>query len=252
MGVPVEFCEPWITADRMCCPDVEPVDCATGDPVEVVYPWTDDEIIEAATGMLFRQTCHLFPGHCEIVVRPCAYCGCSRKKCGCGRYVYIDLQDTYPIITVDEVLIDGAVVDPSAYRVDDYRRLVRVDGECWPGCNDLSSADTEPNTFSVAYTAGRRPPIELQMAAAELACELKRACNGGDCRFPSNVTQVSRQGVTLNIDALESAVAGGVSGIAIVDAAVRRYNCSRSKARVWHPSLKQARQVFPPQPEPGP
>jgi hypothetical protein len=245
VGIPVEFCEPWTTPDKLCCPDVVGVDCVSGEPDPATYAWTDEELIEAATSLLFKQTCHLFPGHCQITVRPCAYCSCNRNKCGCGRYVFIDLQDRYPIISVDEVLVDGVVVPPAAYRVDDYRRLVRVDGACWPTCNDLSLDDSQPRTFSVQYTAGRRPPIELQMAAAELACELKRACTGNDCRLPANVTQVNRQGVTLNIDALEAAVNGGVSGIAIVDAAIQRYNCARAKARVWHPSLRTPRQVFP-------
>lgn len=245
MGVPVEFCEPWTDVEHLCCPDLVPVDCETGLPDPAVYVWTDEELIEAASGMLFRQTCHLFPGHCQIAVRPCGYCGCNRHRCGCGRYVFVDLQDRYPVISVDEVKVDGVVVDPSKYRVDDYHRLVRTDGACWPVCNDLTLADTEPNTFSVKYTAGRRPPIELQMAAAELACELKRACNQLDCRLPRNVTQVSRAGVTMNIDALEAAINGGVSGIPIVDAAVGRYNCARIKSRVWHPSLRGPRQVFP-------
>ena len=244
MGVPVEYCEPWTTPERLCCPDLEPVDCVTGEPIPALYAWTDAELIDAASGMLFRQTCHLFPGHCEVTIRPCGYCACRRDHCSCGRYVFVDLQETYPIISVDEVLIDGVALDVGAYRIDDFHRLVRTDGACWPVCNDLTLEATEPGTFQVTYTAGRKPPIELQMAAAELACELKRACNGLDCRFPSNVTSVTRQGVTMNIDALEAAVNGGVSGIAMVDATVRRYNCQRSKSRVWHPTLRSPRGVF--------
>lgn len=242
---PVEFCEPWTTADKLCCDDAVSVDCVTGDPVPATYAWTDEQLIEAATGILYRQTCQLFPGWCTITVRPCTYCACNRKKCGCGRYVFVDLQDRYPIISVDEVLIDGVEVDPETYRVDDYHRLVNLDGECWPSCNNFSLDATEPGTFSVTYTAGRRPPIELQMAAAELACELKRACNGLDCRLPRNVTHVSRQGVSMDISALEDAVSGSVSGLAAVDIAVRRYNCARAKGRVWHPSLHKPRQVYP-------
>lgn len=245
MGVPVDRCEPWVTEDRLCCPDAATVDCETGLPVAATYAWSDAELIEIASNMLYRQTCHLFPGHCQITVRPCAYCSCNRAFCGCGRYVFIDLQDRYPVISVDEVLVDGVVVPPTSYRVDDYHRLVRTDGECWPGCNDLTLPDTEPSTFSVTYTAGRRPPIELQMAAAELACELKVACSGSDCRFPANVTSVNRQGVTLNIDALEAAVTEGVSGLAVVDAAVRRYNCQRAKSAVRHPGLRGNRGVYP-------
>ena len=245
MSVPIEFCEPWTTVDKLCCPDAEPIDCVTGLPVPATYTWTDQQLIDAASGILFRQTCHLFPGHCQVTIRPCAYCACDRKKCHCGRYVYVDLQDRYPVVSVDEVLIDGVVVDPTTYRVDDFHRLVRTNGDCWPRCNDLSLPDTEPRTFSVTYTAGRRPPIELQMAAAELACELKQACGGLDCRLPRNVTHVSRQGITMDIAAIEDAVNGSVSGLAAVDIAVRRYNCARVKGRVWHPSLRQSRQVFP-------
>jgi len=245
VGVPIEFCEPWTTVDRLCCPDLEPVDCVTGEPVAATYAWTDDELIDAATGILFRQTCSLFPGLCVIRVRPCVQCSCNRSPCGCGRYSFVDLQDRYPVINVDEVLIDGVVVDPATYRVDDYHRLVRLNGQCWPVCQDLSLPETEVGTFAVEYTAGRQAPLQLQMAAAELACELKRACNGLDCRFPSNVTHVSRQGVTMDISAVEAAVNGGVSGLAAVDIAVGQYNCARSKSRVYHPQLAKPRQVYP-------
>lgn len=247
MGVPVDRCEPWTTVDRLCCSDEVGVDCETGDPVVATYKWTDAELIDVASNILFKQTCHLFPGQCQVTVRPCGVCSCHHRwPCRCGTYDVVILQDRHPVISVDEVKVDGVVLAPAAYRVDDFRRLVRVDGDCWPSCNDLDEPSTEPGTFEVTYTAGRRPPIELQLAAAELACELKVACTGGsDCRLPSNVTSVSRQGLTLNIDALEAAVAGGVSGMPAVDAAVRRYNCQRQKGRVWHPSLRGPRGVFP-------
>lgn len=246
MGIPVGFCAPWIDADRLCCPDApDGEDCATGDPIVTTYAWSDDELIVAATGILFRATCQLYPGLCDVTVRPCAHCNCGRNKCGCGRYFYITLQDSYPVTEINEVKIDGNVVDSSTYRIDDFKQLVRLDGQCWPTCNDLSLDSTEPQTFDVSYTAGREPPIELQMACAELACEMKRACNGQSCGLPRNVTSVSRQGVSMNIDALESAVNGAVTGLAVVDNVVRQYNCQRQRSRVWHPSLDKPRQVFP-------
>lgn len=243
MGIPVDYCEPWTTPERLCCPDATATDCGTGEEVPVTYAWTDDELIEAASGMLFRATCGLFPGHCELTVRPCVRCGCGRWPCGCGRYRFVDLQDRFPVISVESVLIDGEEVDPATYRLDDYRRLVRLGADVWPTCNDLALPSTDPGTFEVRYIAGRRPPIELQMAAAELTCELKRACNGLACRLPANVTRVTRNGITLEIGALEDALRAGVSGVAMVDAAIRRYDCTRAKARVWHPGLRQARQI---------
>lgn len=245
MGIPVEYCAPWTTPDKLCCPDAVGVDCETGEPDPAVYAWTDEELIEAASGILFRATCRLYPGHCQITVRPCGECGCNRHKCGCGRYPFVTLQEKYPIISVDEVLVDGVVVPAGEYRVDDYQRLVRLDGTCWPSCNDLIEPATEPNTFQVTYTAGRLPPIQLQMAAAELACELKRACNGLDCGLPGNVTSVSRQGVSFNIDALEAHVGAASTGISAIDAAIRQYDCKSARSRVWHPSLPNRRGVYP-------
>ncbi len=248
MASPVEFCEPWIDADRLCCPDdagSAPCSDPDADVVEPTYLWSDDELIEAATGILFRATCRLFPGECPLVVRPCPPCSCH-DRCHCGRpYHFIVLSERYPVTAVTAVKIDGVTLDPSEYRVDDHHRLVRLGGERWPTRQDLELPDTEVGTFSVAFTAGRVPPIQLQMACAELACELKRACGGMSCNLPRSVTSVARQGVTLNIDALEAAVTGSATGLAMVDNVVAQYNCKRSRARVWHPSLSNERGVHP-------
>ena len=244
MGVPVEFCAPWTTPDKLCCPDVEAVDCETGLPVVATYAWSDLELIDAASSILFRATCRQYPGHCQVTIRPCVSCNCRRSPCSCSaRYPFIDLQERYPVVSVDEVLLDGAVF--TEWRLDDYHRLVRTDGGCWPSCNDLIEPSTQPNTIEVTYTAGRLPPIELQIAAAELACEMKRACNGGDCKFPRNVTSVSRQGVTMNVAAVEAAVGVFGTGLAFVDATVSQYDCRRSRSRVYHPSIGKPRQVYP-------
>lgn len=244
MTIPAEYCEPWTTPDKLCCPDVVGTDCDSGEEITATYKWSDEELIEMATNMLFRATCRLYPGHCPVTIRPCVECRCHRSPCDCThRYPFIDLQDRYPVISVEEVLIDGAIF--TAWRLDDYHRLVRTDGECWPHCNDLILPPTEPNTMQVKYTAGRRPPLELQAAVAELACEMKRACNGGDCVFPRNVTSVSRQGITLNIAALQDAVGKFGTGLAFVDSVVQQYDCRRAKTRVWHPGLSNPKQVTP-------
>ena len=246
MGIPVEFCEPWTTADKLCCEDVVGVDCETGEPVVSTYAWSDAELIEAASAILFRATCRLYPGLCEVTIRPCVSCRCNQSPCDCARrYPFIDLQERYPVVSVDEVLVDGVALPVNAYRVDDYHRLVRVDGECWPRCNNLVDPTTDVGTMQVSYTAGRQPPVELRMAAAELACEMKRACSGGDCSFPRNVTSVTRQGVTMNVAALEAAVGAFGTGLAFVDATVAQYDCRRTRSRVSHPSLSKPRQVFP-------
>lgn len=247
MASPVEVCEPWITPDRLCCPDAPAVvPCADpeAEPQAPTYLWSDEELIDAASHVLYRATCRQFPGECTRTIRPCPPCTCGRTPCGCsGRYYFITLSERLPVVSVEQVTVDGTILLPADYRVDDHARLVRVSGEPWPVRQDLELPITEPGTFSVTFTAGRRPPIELQMAAAELACEMKRACGGLDCSLPRNVTSVSRQGVTMNIDALEAAVGAAATGLAMVDNVVGQYDCRRARSRVWHPSLGRSRGV---------
>lgn len=63
-----------------------------------------------------------------------------------------------PISEVTEVVINGEVLDPSAYKVEAYRRLCRVDGGHWPCSNNLRGEScVNTNTVAdvaVAATAG--------------------------------------------------------------------------------------------------
>jgi len=47
----------------------------------------------------------------------------------------IDLPST--VNDVVEILIDGEVLDPSAYRIEAYRRICRIDGGVWPCGNNF-------------------------------------------------------------------------------------------------------------------
>ena len=96
--------------------------------------------------------------------------------------------------------MDGAILDPGAYRVDENRLLVRTDGGRWPICNDLTKADTEVGTWSVTLKAGGGAVSTLgQMALGELATQFAKllACDE-DCLMPRPVQQLVRQGVTMN------------------------------------------------------
>jgi len=83
-----------------------------------------------------------------------------------------------PIAEVTQVVIDGVVLDPSAYKVEAYQRLVRVDGGTWPcsqnraresgvypGANDGS----RDGTWQVTYKYGRGPGDDGEIAAARYA-----------------------------------------------------------------------------------
>lgn len=123
-------------------------------------------------------------------------CGSCSSGCSCSSISEVQLP--YPVANVAEVRVDGAVLDPSAYRVDDWRLLVRLDGGDWPRCNDLNFDDSEPGTWSVTAQYGTEVPRLGRMAAGQLATEIVKRCIGAsNCLLPeSMVSQITRQGVT--------------------------------------------------------
>jgi hypothetical protein len=219
-------CTPWTTTDRLCCPDEAPsTDCA-GDPVVPTYPWTDDELIDIASRMLFHATCERFPGVCSgNTLRPCS-CACRDETCcKCDRRA-VPLAGRYPVLEIEEVRVDGVVLPPSAYRLDEFSRLVRVDGERWPVRQDMTADPlTDADTFVIRYTVGRAVPDDLQYAAALLACELKKVCGGQGCQLPDRVQRVIRDGIEYEVVDVGTMLArpGSAFGIADVDRIVALY-----------------------------
>jgi hypothetical protein len=139
------------------------------------------------------------------------------------------------------VRIDGATLDPSAYRLDNASFLTRMDGDVWPMDQNMTLPPTEPNTFEVQYYPGVGPDEQLSYAAGLLALEWVKACAGKDCRLPSGVTQVTRQGVSFSIPA--GVFDDGLSGIREVDAVTAVYNPNRLRTppRVLTPSKMKGR-----------
>lgn len=122
--------------------------------------------------------------------------GCD-SGCSCSPLSEALLPE--PVTSIVEVKIDGVVLAPSAYRVDDYRKLVRVDGGQWPLCNNLNLDDTQVGTWSVTVQFGQPVPTMGQLALGELACQFAHIINGNDeCELPNPVQQLVRQGVTMN------------------------------------------------------
>lgn len=153
-------------------------------------------------------------------------CGCvSATSCSCTVIQEIVLPEpevSGPIV----VTIDGAVLDPTAYRVDNGNRLVRQDGDPWPLCQDMNLPAGSVGTFEVSYHPGIGPDNMLNYAAGLLAIEWYKACEGRDCRLPAGTTSVVRQGVSFTIPSFNS----GVTGIREVDAIVSIYNPNHLKA----------------------
>jgi hypothetical protein len=151
--------------------------------------------------------------------------GCASACCGSSACAIV-LRG--PVASVDEVLATGEVIEPSAYRVDitsGVYLLVRVDGECWPMCQNFTADEGEPGSFSVTYGLGLPLPLALQIATAMLACEYAKALAGGACKLPSKMTRLSRQGVEVELEAPDAD--SGATGIREVDQVVATLNPSK-------------------------
>jgi hypothetical protein len=212
-----DLCDPW-PIDRGCCDLPDDVDPA------VIERWH-----RVASITLWRLSGRRYGPSCPVTVRPCgrscaeemvswatlgpstggwvpylgadgqwrnaAVCGC-RSSCSCTQLCEVRLDG--PVYDVVEVLVDGEALVPEAYRVDVPNLLVRLDGECWPACQDMAAPCGEPGTVCVIYRTGLPLDEAAVTAVSELTCELVKACiPGGQCRLPGNTIKLARQGSTM-------------------------------------------------------
>jgi hypothetical protein len=263
-------CTPWITGDDVadCCQ----VESSSG----VLF----DAAAEQASQLLFELSGRLFPGECgpKTVRPPCHGCSCGYQVLSRGYVVgpwnwnggvYASLCDYcmvacapsriklsgYPVREIDEILIDGDIVDPGLYSIWKRRYVTRLDGGHWPYRQNLTLPDTDDGTFAITYTYGADPPEIGIAAAAQLGCEIYRACGDGgatgDCALPAGVTRVVRQGITVEKQAFVSWgfigknqrgwAPGWKTGLPLVDAFLNAYNQSGIMRRptFWSPGRRQ-------------
>ena len=143
-------------------------------------------------------------------------CGsCAGRSCSCARVPEVYLPN--PVDSIVTVRMDGTPMATGAYRLDENRILVRTDGQDWPRCNDLTKLDTQPGTWSVTALAGEPVPRAGMLAVGELACEILKAMRGEDCRIPPGVTQLTRQGVSINIPDFGDILMHGRTGLYLCD-----------------------------------
>lgn len=238
MALCEDWCDPADVAE--CAPDVDAALVA--------------DAVTLASEVLYHATGARFGGLCEAVVRPCARrtaspwprrldgwewhrswgtctCNADPAACSCQTLPQIGLG-LYPVREIVEVVIGGAVLDPSAYRLDEQRWLVRVDGYPWPCCQDLTLAITEPDTWAVRFVHGTPVPAGGEVAAKRYACELAKGFGGLECELPSRVSSLTRQGVTVGFTDPATLLDSGATGIAAVDAWVRAVNGGHRRAHL--------------------
>lgn len=162
-----------------------------------------------------------------------ANCFCS-NGCGCGSVNAVNLR--MPVGRIDEVKVNGVILPPTAYRVEDGHKLVRLDGERWPSCAG--------DNFTVTYLNGYEVDVYGQFVAGLLAEEwLKMFTNPDECRLPSGLVSASRQGMSYEI--AQGLFPDGVTNIPEVDLYIRQWNPYAMKAipEVYSPDMDTQREI---------
>lgn len=192
-------------------------------------------------------------GNCAIKVRPTpqiGYCGIdvgfrAETWLPAGHWNSLLVTRPYtsplalvlpgPIGRVDEVRIDGVVIDPALYRIAGSTLRWNVADRTWPQTQNIDLPDTEVGTFSVTYLNAHPVDSLGAYAVGLLAIEFAKACTGGrKCRLPDTVTSLVRQGVTMEIPA--GSFPNGVTGIREVDSWLGLWNPRGSMpSLVWSP-----------------
>lgn len=218
-----------------------------------------------ASMVLYELSARQFTGACKRIVRPCGLDACGAwygyadidgqlfwlgswwgvpmpqgdfggdMLCGCTPLSRVRLSG-YPVWAIDEVLIDGEVVDPDGYRLDEWQYLTRVRTDAdeqqvfWPGCQAMDLPATQPGTFQVTYRCGVSPPPLGAAAAAQLAAQLYFAIPGnGECQLPQGATKITRQNVTIERSLFANwgrneKTGAWTTGLTLVDAFLNAYN----------------------------
>lgn len=170
-----------------------------------------------------------------------ASCGtCRTAECSCAEPVTLRLPG--PVVSVGEILMDGVVLAPVAYRLDAGGLLVRLDGSSWPDCQDLTRATTEPGTWQVTFDRGTPVPEGGQLAAGVLACELAKAlCRDSTCALPQRIQTITRQGVTVAVTDPFTGVDKGATGIWLIDSWIASVTKPRRQSTVHSVDLARPR-----------
>jgi hypothetical protein len=137
------------------------------------------------------------------------------------------------VVEITEVKLDGVVLTKNVdYRIDDYRKLVRLNGVLWPFCQNMNLADTEVGTWSVTANYGEIVPILGRMAVGELATEIVKFLTCDDsCALPQGVVDVSRQGISMTIANISELFNTGFIQLRMCDLFIKTANPNHMQAR---------------------
>lgn len=237
---PGGLCSPWATVDDVC----DPGDIDT----ELLDTWLD-----VASSNLFELTGRRWTGECTDTWYPTGADCFERMRTPIYGRTHADRirLPGYPVVEVEQVVIDGEAVSDERYRIEDSRWLVWIPDEDTPG-----AVRSWPRVegWYITYVYGTLPPPGGREAAAALGQQLALSCSptgDGECRLPERVTSITRQGLTMAILDPLTLFSEGRTGLVEVDMWIeaQRLGVARRPAGLVVPGRKPAghrRDTLPP------
>jgi hypothetical protein len=240
---------PWIALDDLADPDNPDLLCPLP---ESVSDYAAQAAIEIATAVLYEVTGRRWSGVESAVVRPSAVDKASKAvvpgwvpswgsyNSGDGACTPTDTLDLgyFPVVSIGQVRIDGVVVPPSTYQLQEQKLLVRVDGGVWPCTQNLAASPSDPDTFAVDIVHGIDPPVAGKHCCAFYAAELAKSFCNLDCALPQRTQYMTRQGVSTILADPLNVIERGMIGLPNVDSWVRAVNPHRRRKRSMMASNK--------------
>jgi hypothetical protein len=230
-------CAPWVTDEEV--DDTEICRRGSGDSNGATTEEID-ALRAAATDIVWVMLGRPNIGVCEVTIYPCSrqhswrwwassnspdtvgYGGCA----GCGENGAIRL-DT-PVVDVDEVVVDGAVLSPTEYYLLDGVWLVRTNGS-WPG----GAVGDDYADFSITYSFGEPVGQLISDATTEVLVDLYTSRPGRSSVLPAGTSSASRQGISISIDAEVDRVDRIGMSLPALAKAVAVYNPLRQPHQSW-------------------
>lgn len=243
------------------------ISCSCCD-TSTVSPSVTGAAAAAATEVLWALSGRRF-GECAVTLFPCRDNECSgwagaepwgggwytpalidglwyNLGCGAGCGSGCDCNTVHkftlpgPVARIVQIVIDGDVVPTGSYVLTEGRHVYRIDGDEWPRCND------PPGSWSATVTYGHEVPSLGLMAAAELMCEMVKACTPGEvCRLPINITAQTRQGISQQFIDTRQLLEQGFVGLYLSDLFIQTFNPGHltGRPRVYNPDRPTPRWV---------
>jgi hypothetical protein len=156
--------------------------------------------VATASSILTRLSAYTV-GMCEVEIRPLNQCRECRSWC-CGGGDAIPLKGPFSVSVWDvtRVRLGADEYPDTSYRFDrESSMLYRVPPDVWPVKDEKWSNAGEGEAFVVDAEVGTPPDEWALDVAARLTKELYLSCTGAKCRLPSNVTNVTSQGITVRL-----------------------------------------------------